>query len=813
MTAKIIRLFSLLLLFGFISLGYADAQDIPSNLQSLNVDELSDAQIGKMIKQFEEGGYSEQQVEVLARARGASEVQITKLRQRISSYKSSRGDSGSIDEIDRSRENSSEVTLDPFSNLNTSKKGDRVDGMPIFGQSFFQNKNLTFQPSLNVPTPKDYQLGAGDEIIIDVWGASEQNYQLTISPEGSVVIPNIGPVYLNGLSMEKAEARIKSRLKSIYSTLGNNTFAQVNLGKLRTISINVIGEVNRPGTYETSSFATAFNALYLAGGPSANGSFREIKIFRSGKLVANLDTYQFLVFGKGQNIKLQDQDLILVKPYISRILLAGELKRPAIYELKADESFTNLLEFAGGFSSEAYKKSVSIQRNLANGKTVRTISSDDFPNFFFQDGDKIDVGAIQNNFIDRIRVEGAVYHPGAFELEEGMKLSEAIAIADGFRDDVFLDRAIIIRQNPDLTLTSIAFSPKEVLNGNYDLELRSEDVIKIQSISDLKEDFSVTIQGEVQSVGTYVYTDGMSVEDLIYLSDGFKETAARSFVEVSRRIVSATGNESLKSELFNLPINENLTLSAESEQFELKPFDLVTIRKSPFYEKQRIVEIEGEVLYPGKYALSTSTERISDIIKRAGGFTVDAYPKGGSLIRRTEYADDSEASKVKRLRLEGLEKIDSTAVEGTFSINSSESIAIELDLIGKNPGSTKDLILESGDIISVPKELQTVRIRGEVYFPNNIIYENKLSFKEYVIRAGGKTSDSKINKGYVIYPNGGAKVVRNFLFFKTYPKIQPGSEIIVPRRPDRRKLSPQEIIGITSGIGTIALIINNLTTK
>lgn len=798
----------------------AMGQDINSlssgNLKTLNVDELSDEQIGKLVKQFEESGYSEQQVEILARARGASETQIAKLRQRIADYKSGEGQSENIGKIDRNRDDllsNKGTSFDPFTNLYQKKEETKVNGLPIFGLSFFKNENLTFEPSLNVPTPKDYQLGAGDQIIIDVWGASEQTYQLTISPEGSIVVPNIGPIYLNGLSIERADLRIKSRLKSIYSTLGSNTFAQISLGQIRTISVNVIGEVERPGSYEMSSFATAFNALYSAGGPNESGSLREIKIFRGGNLVSTLDAYQFLVFGEGQNTKLQDQDVVLVKPYVNRIEIAGEVKRPAIYESILGESFEQALNFAGGFNSNAYKKSVSVRRNLENRKTVETINGEQFASFVLQDGDKIDIGVIQNQFVGRIRLEGAINHPGEFELKEGMMLSEAIELADGFRADAFMNRAIIIRQNDDLSLTSVAFSPQELISGSNDVPLHSEDLIKIQSIYDLQEDFTISIRGEVQKPGEYAFVEGMTVENLIYLANGFKETATKSSVEVARRVTEDQEGSNSISELFNLPISEDLKLSSEDKLFTLMPFDLIVVRKSPYYENQVIVEVEGEVLYPGKYALNTKYDRISDIIKRAGGYTDEAYPKGGTLIRETEYFDEAQASEVKRLRIQSLGKLDSTTAEGSFSINKKEAIAIKLDEINRNPGSTIDLILKEGDVISVPKELQTIRVRGEVYFPNNLIYEKKMGFKEYLALSGGHTQDAKLTNAYVIYPNGSAKIVKNFLWFKWYPKIEQGSEIIVPGKQERRKLSPQEIIGITSGIGTIALIINNLTTK
>lgn len=810
--------FLLMFILVFIISIPTNGQDLSSladtNLKTLNVDNLSEEELGKLIKQIDESGYSEQQIEILAKARGASDTQIAKLRDRIATYQARNSQVSNIEDISRSRDklrDDNSTSFDPFISLyELNIEGKKSSELMIFGQSFFRNQNLTFEPNLNIPTPKDYQLGAGDQLIIDIWGNSEKTYQLTISPEGSIVIPKIGPVYLNGLSIERADARIKTRLKSIYSGLGDNTFAQVSLGQLKTISVNVMGEVERPGTYQISSFGTAFNALYLSGGPNDNGTLREIKVFRGGKLFSTLDAYKFLIDGEGDNIKLQDQDMIIVNPYIQRVTISGAVKRKAAFEMLKGESFEDLLSFAAGFTSKAYKKSISLRRNLDNTKTVQTISQDQFKSFIVQDGDAVEVGIIQNQFVGRVRVEGAVNHPGEFELAEEMTLSKLVNLADGLRADAFMNRAVIIRQNEDLSLTSIAFSPQDLINGSYDLTLQSEDVVKIQSKYDLQEEFKITISGEVQKPGDYPFVNGMTVENLIYLANGFKETASKSAVEIARRINDEKQANSI-SELTILPINKDLKLSTKDEKFELEPFDLIIVRKSPYYKDQIIVEIEGEVVYPGKYVLKTKYDRISDIIQRAGGFTPDSYPKGGTLIRETEYFDEAQASEVKRLRIVNLGKLDTTTSQGSFSINKRESIAIKLDEISSKPGSSIDLILKEGDIISIPKELQTVRVRGEIYFPNNIIYNKRIGFKEYISLSGGHTREARINDAYVIYPNGSAKIVKNFLWFKWYPKVEQGSEIVIPAKPEKRKLSPQEIIGITSGIGTIALIISNLT--
>ena len=815
--------FILILFIGLAAIASTTAQDAPSiqNLQNINVDDLSDDQIKRFIQQVESSGYTEQQLELLARARGMSETQIQKLRSRITQIQTGTKGTTQSGNVSRLRESptfqsNKETPFDPFSDIiptDTLKKGIELE---IFGMSFFENENLTFEPSLNIATPKDYQIGPGDQIIIDVWGASEQTYQLDVSPEGNIRIPSLGPIYLNGLTVDQADTRIKSRLKAIYSTLGNNTFAQISLGQIRTISVNVIGEVKRPGTYSMSSFGTAFNALYYAGGPSETGSLRDIQIFRGGKKINKLDAYNFLIYGEGQNIMLQDNDVVLVRPYQNRVGIDGEVKRPAYYELVKGESLEKAIDFAGGFSSDAYRGSISLRRNLANTRAVQTVKADFFGDFTIQGGDFIEVGKITNQFTNRVRIEGAVNHTGEFELKEGMMLSDLLDLAEGFRGDAFMGRGLIIRQNKDFSLSSTAFVPSELVSGNYDIALQNEDHIKIQSIFELKESYSVTIQGEVQKPGNFPFVKGMTVENIIYLANGFKESAARSFVEVARRVRDENGSEDISSKVFNFSIDKGLNISDEASDFELEPFDLIVVRKSPYYEEQVMIEIEGEVKFPGKYALEKKDERISDVLKRAGFLTRYAYPRGATLIRRTEYYvdDEDEGDEAARLRREELQELferDTVIEDAKKAFKTQESIGIQLEEIIRNPGSRFDMILKEGDVISIPRELQTVRVRGEVLYPSTVRYDNTLSFTEVISQAGGFSDTAKRGKAYVIYANGSAQRTKNFLWFKDYPKVEPGAEIIIPQRPERRQLSPGEIISITSGLGTIALIINNLT--
>lgn len=805
----------ILFLFSFsvLFLNKAIAQNTPNinNLQSLNVDDLTDEQIEAFIKKAEESGYSEQQMIVLAKARGMSSTQISKLQERIRELQSQSGASGSSsNSISRVRENR-KTTFDPFENLYEKDTIELENELPIFGMSFFRNENLTFEPSLNIPTPKNYVLGSGDQIIIDIWGASENTYQVSITPEGSILIPNIGPIYLSGLTVEKAEIKVKSKLKSIYSTLGENTYAQMSLGQIRTISVNVVGEVVRPGTYSLSSFATAFNALYSAGGPSDNGSLRNIMVFRSGKRIGALDAYRFLIDGEGESISLQDQDVVLVKPYHSRITLEGEIKRPAYYEVKEGETLANAIAFGGGFTGTAYTQSISLQRNDKNFKTVKTVNSNDFESLKLNNGDKIQIGEISNLFRNRIRVEGAVNHPDEFEYLEGLMLSEIISQADGFRADAFMNQALILRENSDLTLSNIAFEPEKLISGEFDLDLQSGDLIKVQSIFDLREEYNVSLQGEVIKSGEFPFVEGMTVENLIYMAGGFKETAAKSFVEVARRITDDAKDQSFSSEIFNFPISESLNLSSEASSFELFPFDLVVIRESPFYQKQVVISIEGEIQYPGKYVLERKDERISDVLKRAGELTQYAYAKGATLIRRTEYfeTDDNKLATVAKIRKEELQSLyERDTIGGAIpKFKTQESIGIQLEEIIKKPGSSYDLILREGDILSIPRLPQTVRVRGQVLYPSTIRYDDANSFTKFVSQAGGFSDKALKRKSYIVYANGTAEKTNSFLWFKNYPDIEPGAEIVIPEKREKRRLTPGEVIGLTSGISTLGWVI------
>ncbi len=786
------------------------------DLSGVDIDALSDEQIQQFVDRAEASGYSINQLETLARARGVSSLQIQKLRNRIQQLSTDQP-SGAVRQSSRLREElqygQQETAFDPFEGLSEAPEEAPPESR-IFGMSFFRNERLTFEPSLNVPTPKDYELGPGDEVIIDIWGASEQTYIEEVSPEGSIRIPDLGPIYLNGLTVERASSRIKSRLRAIYSTLGSNTFAEVSLGRTRTIRVNVVGEVTAPGTYVVSSFATAFNSLYLAGGPRESGSLRDIRVFRGGKQIAKLDAYDYLISGQGDGIILQNRDVVSVQPYINRVELVGEVKRPGVYEMLDEETVADLLGIAGGFSEAAYRSNLSIERNAGNFRSVVTVPADSFPSEALQNGDKVGVRRISNLFTNRVVLEGAVNQPGNYELTERLTLSALLDLAEGIRPDAFLERAVIIRQKEDLSLTSLTVDLRAVVEGRSDITLSNNDLIAIQSIFDLREDYKVTIQGAVQKPGTYPFVESQTVGDLIFLAGGLTESASSSTIEVARRMEEDVPG--VLSQLFRIGIGENLEISPQDRNFVLSPYDIVVVRENPYYERQELVELEGEVVYPGLYAIAASDDRISDVIQRAGGLTDYAYAVGATLIRRTEYfeTDEESGDTRSRLRREGLSELldrDTLVTEDQERIKTQELIGIELGKIMSNPGSKYDLALKGGDVISIPKRLETVRARGEVLYPSNMRYDASFGFKEYISQAGGFTDNARKKKSYVIYANGGAKKTGSFLWWKTYPKVEPGAELVVPKKPERRKISPQEILVIATSLTSMAVLIDNLT--
>jgi len=692
----------------------------------------------------------------------------------------------------------------------------------IFGADLFKNSKLTFEPNLSIATPKNYVIGPNDELLIDIYGNSEASYNLKVSPEGIINVEYVGIIPVAGLTIEAATSRIRSRLSTVYSGLRNgSTNLNIAVGNIRSIKVILTGEIVKPGTYTLPSLANVFNALYSSGGPTENGSFRSIELIRGGKKIANLDIYDFLMKGEmSDNLRLQDQDIIRVPVYQSRIEIVGEVKRPGIFELRTGESFKDLLSFAGDFTENAFRSRVKVLKNTEIERKIADISSDKFSEYKPNTGDKYFVDRVLERFVNRVTIEGAVFRPGAYELEQGLTLSQLVRKAEGLKEDAFRQRAYITRLKPDNQTELISIDLAGILNGSVkDISLLREDIVSVSSIFDLKEEYKVSIDGEVREPGTFEYAEKMTLEELVLKAGGFTEAATAQRVEISRRVKNSnlTAANAITAQVFQIDIDKNLNFS--KPKFELQPFDIISVRSSIGYEVQRQVKVEGEVLYPGMYTIISKDERVSDLLRRAGGLTALGYAKGASLKREgpkktdgKNAIDQNEEEQNKIAKLQRLQENvkDTIGTKVQEEILKNVYVGIELDKILENPGTQADLILEEGDVLRIPKQLQTVKVNGEVLYPVTTIFSQGRGFKHYISQGGGFSNKSLKRRSYVIYANGSVKSTSKMFFFNNYPVIEPGAELFVPQKEDKRPLSAGEIVGISSGLASLAVIILNL---
>lgn len=780
---------------------------IEINAQQINqvdIDNLSDKQIQAYWQRVQEQGYTLEQIEIYAKSQGMSSVQVMKLKNRINNLKSS----STTKKTQKTEAEETEQLLELFGLTGKEPKEMKKDS--LYGYDFFNNPNISFTPNINVATPKNYILGAGDEVLIDLWGATEANYIKKINKQGVINLEGIGQIHLNGLTIKQATSKINSYLKRIYSGIGaskgsyNKVYTAVSLKSVRTVQINIIGEVKAPGTYSLSSLSNVLNALYASGGPTKNGTFRNVKLFRNGTLLGTFDVYEFLINGSQEgNFTVQDQDIISVEPFINLVTIDGQVKRPGIYELKKSETVKNLLTYCGGFTPNAYTKKIVVERVNGREKEVKEIKYSNFGLETLKGGDKITINKIIDKYLNRISIDGAVYRPGNYEFKEKLTAKDLINKADGITKEAFLDRAILTRTHDETNKETISFSLKNSFSEAENIALQPEDSLYIFRKDEVREKQYVTINGAVNKPQQFDFTEGMQVEDLIAMAGGLTESADANFIEVSRRLKD--GNFETLSEKFNLSAN---SLGDKKNKFTLKPFDIVSVRYLKGYTPQKNVTVKGEVNFPGNYSLINKNERISDLLSRAGGITKYAYIEGASLIRKLKDAQDKKQTE----QLEEIAEKDSLDVQKKEILDSEFKIGINLSKVmtekGKN--SKYDLILEEGDELFIPSERQTIRVQGEVMSPSLVRYEKGKSLADYVNQSGGFSSQAKRNGVYVVYANGNTRGTSNFLFFKTYPKLTPGAVIYVPKREERKRLSTQEIIGITTGVATVAVLINTL---
>ncbi len=765
--------------------------------REIKVSELSDDQIRRIHDEMMNRGLSEQQAISLAMARGFTRQQISELRRRFEQLGDLPQNGNQRDEQDPDSAFFGEI-----SEKEEVKKTE--ERQRLFGFDFFNSENLTFEPGVNLPASKSYIIGPGDEFSIEIWGASQQSYQLTVDNSGNLNIPNVGPVYVGSLTLDEAKKKIFNKLTSIYRDLAEDqprTFAHIYLAQIRPIKVHVIGDVFAPGSYTLPGSATAFNALYLAGGPNMNGSFREIKVIRDGRQLTSLDVYEYLIRGNSDvNISLRDDDVIMVPSYRHRVRMSGEFKRKGIFEGQEGETVADMIDFAGGFTEKAYQERLEIFRTNTRQNFFVGVSKDDFDNVLIQNGDSVIAGEILKRVENRVIIEGAVMRPGNYELTENLSLAVLLQRAEGIREDAFMERGQILRLDENFELVNIPFSVKDLASGDFDIDLKREDIITIYSRDSLRQERSIVIKGEVQNPGTFDYRDGTTLSDLVVMAGGLQESASNSYIEVARRLSHDEKSEYNKrtGHLYQFTISRDLEMDEQDEQFELKPYDQVYVRRAPGFVRSGTVRISGEVLYSGEYNLSNREERLSTVIERAGGLTPDAYAQGAMLTREVEVD-----AKMNRLRQQLIER-DSTL---QFDDMGFEVLAIDLNAALQNPGSREDVFLKADDELFIPRELQTVKISGEVLNPVSTPFQEGKSLRHYVDQSGGFSDMAKRGKAYVVYPNGKAAATNSFLVFRNYPKVLPGSEIVIPSKPDRDPLPATAWISIGSSVASLALTV------
>lgn len=677
----------------------------------------------------------------------------------------------------------------------------------IYGHDIFNSRALTFEPNSNMATPQNYRLGPGDEVIIDIWGVSEDNIRQTINPDGRIMISQLGPVYLNGLTVAEANKYLKNIFAKKYAGVGTDTDINLTLGQIRSIQIDVLGEVRTPGTYRISPFSNVFHALYNAGGINDIGTLRNIEVYRNGKKYATIDVYEFLFKGKDVgNIRMMEGDVIRVPAYNQLVHIEGNVKRPMFYELKPNENLSKLIEYAGGFTGDAYSDVVRLMRLNGLDKELHTIEKSEYSSYLLKDGDVVSIGVVTDEFTNKVEIGGSVYRPGTYSISANLKtLRQLINTAEGLTDDAYMDRAFIYREKPDRSLEVMSFNLGDVMDGTVaDIELRKNDIITILNVNKLTEKGGYTIQGLVKSPGTYPYAEGTTLEDLILQAGGLREGASTVRVDISRRIndPEATDATDRLAEIFTVNIEDELGRGKERE-FMLMPYDMIQIRKSPDYSDQKTVSLGGEILFPGNYVLESRNERISDVIKRAGGLLESAYIKGAYLRRRL--TEDMKQMRQETIKLASAhnQENDSIIIDPS-TIATHYYVGIDLEKALENPGSTNDLFLQQGDELFVPEYQSTVKITGDVLFPNTVVYEKGKKLKYYIEQAGGYGDAARKKNTYIVYMNGTvAKAKGNVT-------IEPGCQIIVPTKPDR-PFDWNKIIGLGTSLGALASIVASIT--
>ena len=781
---------------------------------SLMAQSMSDSQVLEYVKDGIRQGKEQKQLASELARKGVTKEQAMRVKQlyeQQNNVNTSKSTGTDINES-RLREETKENTSDMLEDHPTTQ--DLARGDQVFGRNIFNTRNLTFEPSVNLATPSNYRLGPGDEVIIDIWGASQNTIRQQISPEGTINISKIGPVNLSGMTVSAANDYLKAALNKIYNGLNNTTDPtsdiRLTLGNIRTIQINVMGEVVQPGTYALSSFSTVFHALYRAGGVSDIGSLRNVQLVRNGKNIATIDVYEFIMKGNTQDdIRLQEGDVVIVPAYDVLVKISGKVKRPMRFEMKKGESLSTLITYAGGFDADAYTRSLRVVRQNGEEYEVNTVKDMDYSIYKMRNGDVVTAEAILNRFTNKLEIRGAVYRPGIYQLSGKLNtIRELVNEAQGLTGDAFLNRAVLYRQREDLTSEVVPVDIRSIMDGTSpNLALMKNDILYIPSIHDLEDRGNVTVHGEVAHPDSYPYADNMTLEDLIIQAGGLREAASTVRIDVSRRIKNprSTADNDTIGQMYSFSLKDGFVIDGQPG-FILQPYDQVYVRRSPGYQAQQNVAIEGEILFGGNYAMTSREERLSDLVNKAGGPTSYAYLRGAKLTRVANASEKKRMSDVVRLmqRQLGEAMIDSLGirVEDTFTVG------IDLEKALSNPKGNADLVLREGDVISVPKNNNTVTINGAVMVPNTVSYIQGKDVDYYLNQAGGYSDNAKKSKKFIVYMNGQVTKVKG----SGKKQIEPGCEIIVPSKA-KKKANIGNILGYATSFSSLGMMIASIANK
>ena len=772
---------------------------------------MSDSQVLEYVKEGIRQGKEQKQLASELARKGVTKEQAMRVKQLYEQQNNVNASNATGTDVNESRlreemkENTSDMLEDHPSTQDLARSNQ------VFGRNIFNTRNLTFEPSVNIATPLNYRLGPGDEVIIDIWGASQNTIRQQISPDGTINIQKIGPVNLNGLTISEANDYLKKTLNKIYNGLNNTndptSDIRLTLGSIRTIQINVMGEVVQPGTYSLSSFSTVFHALYRAGGVSDIGSLRNVQLVRNGKNIATIDVYQFIMKGHIQDdIRLQEGDVVIVPAYDVLVKIDGKVKRPMRFEMKKDENLSTLISYAGGFDADAYTRSLRVVRQNGQEYEVNTVKDLDYSVYKMRNGDVVTAEAILNRFTNKLEIRGAVYRPGIYQLNGKLNtVRELVNEAQGLTGDAFLNRAVLYRQREDLTTEVIPVDIKAIMDGtSQNIILAKNDILYIPSIHDLEDRGDVVIHGEVAKPDSYPYADNMTLEDLIIQAGGLREAASVVRVDVSRRIRnphSIADNDTI-GRTYTFSLKEGFVVDG-TPGFVLQPYDEVYVRRSPGYQAQQNVSVEGEILFEGSYAMTSRAERLSDLIRKAGGSTRNAYLRGAKLTRVATEGEKKRMGDVIRLmsRQLGEAMMDSLGVR----VEDHFTVGIDLEKALANPGSTADIVLREGDVVFIPKSTNTVKINGAVMVPNTVSYIAGKNIDYYLNQAGGYSDNAKKSKKFIVYMNGQVTKVKG----SGKKQIEPGCEIIVPSR-SKKRTNVGEILGYATSFSSLGMMIASI---